>query len=256
MKSKTIRKTRKGNNRKGNGRKGPSVSATLFPEGTNKIGNDGNMWTVVLTKKGVHRWVKAVHRAIKADHHAIKPKGKQYLIHDNGGRPFLVAISGKNVSIFKLPKYTDDAPKTAYTEFIKEYKNVKKVFIGKSPKIDMTIFSAGYGPMFDGNTILLEVSNQRYCLISSDIVEFSTKDTIKKFISPVGNSDVPYPLAYGSSNVYVFGFDEHKYIPNDTVTGLTIDELFEKYTGKCCPWKSELDKFKKKLAGKIIHKRI
>ena len=37
-------------------RQGPTESATLFSEGTTKLGNDGNMWIIVVTESGVHRW--------------------------------------------------------------------------------------------------------------------------------------------------------------------------------------------------------
>ena len=37
-------------------RQGPSESATLFSEGTTKLGNDGNVWTIIVTDSGVHRW--------------------------------------------------------------------------------------------------------------------------------------------------------------------------------------------------------
>jgi hypothetical protein len=37
-------------------RQGPTESATLFTEGTTKLGNDGNMWIIVVTESGVHRW--------------------------------------------------------------------------------------------------------------------------------------------------------------------------------------------------------
>ena len=37
-------------------RQGPTESATLFGEGTTKLGNDGNMWIIVVTDAGVHRW--------------------------------------------------------------------------------------------------------------------------------------------------------------------------------------------------------
>jgi hypothetical protein len=39
-------------------RKGPSESATKFSIGFVKKGNDGNMWKIVSTKTGVHRWSK------------------------------------------------------------------------------------------------------------------------------------------------------------------------------------------------------
>jgi len=40
------------------GRKSPADSATQFSEGTQKKGQDGKMWTVAITKAGVHRWVQ------------------------------------------------------------------------------------------------------------------------------------------------------------------------------------------------------
>ena len=41
---------------KSNVRKGPSESATAFSAGTLKKGNDGNMWKIIVTQKGIHRW--------------------------------------------------------------------------------------------------------------------------------------------------------------------------------------------------------
>ncbi len=39
-------------------RPSPTESATIFPSGTVKRGNDGNLWIVKLTSKGFNRWVK------------------------------------------------------------------------------------------------------------------------------------------------------------------------------------------------------
>jgi hypothetical protein len=50
-------------------RKGPTASATLFPVGTVRTGNDGNKWMVEANKNGVHRWVltkKGTRKAGKA----------------------------------------------------------------------------------------------------------------------------------------------------------------------------------------------
>ena len=41
------------------GRPSPSASATLFPKGYEKIGNDGKLWKMVITSNGFHRWVRA-----------------------------------------------------------------------------------------------------------------------------------------------------------------------------------------------------
>lgn len=44
---------------KRSGRPSPSQSATIFPSGYTKRGNDGNMWKIKVTSNGIHRWVKA-----------------------------------------------------------------------------------------------------------------------------------------------------------------------------------------------------
>jgi len=38
-------------------RKGPEKSATLYKQGTKKVGNDGNTWVVQENKNGINRWV-------------------------------------------------------------------------------------------------------------------------------------------------------------------------------------------------------
>jgi len=40
-------------------RKSPTESATIFPVGTVRKGNDDNYWIVKSTKNGVQRWIKA-----------------------------------------------------------------------------------------------------------------------------------------------------------------------------------------------------
>jgi hypothetical protein len=46
-------------------RQGPTESATLFSEGTNKLGNDGNTWIIVVTDAGVHRWSRVKNKTNK-----------------------------------------------------------------------------------------------------------------------------------------------------------------------------------------------
>jgi hypothetical protein len=48
-------------------RQGPTESATLFSEGTTKLGNDGNMWTIVVTDAGVHRWSRVKNKTNKTN---------------------------------------------------------------------------------------------------------------------------------------------------------------------------------------------
>ena len=46
-------------------RQGPTESATLYSEGRTKLGNDGNMWTIVVTNSGVHRWSRVKNKTVK-----------------------------------------------------------------------------------------------------------------------------------------------------------------------------------------------
>lgn len=63
----------------GNGsRKGPTESATKFSIGTTKRGNDGNIWKIILTASGVHRWAK-VSQTQTRRHNTTAKKSKRIL---------------------------------------------------------------------------------------------------------------------------------------------------------------------------------
>ncbi len=144
---------------------------------------------------------------------------KKYFIHHNYSNPFLVYVCKNNVDIYgKSNKYyiDDQIYKSnfpwMYINLIKSYKPLK-IFIGKSPINKMTKFSKGYGPKFDGNTILLYLGNDNYIFIGSEIKLFKNKSKIEKYISPIGNNDVPYPYAIDENNDY-FLMIENKVIKN------------------------------------------
>lgn len=50
--------------KKNSTRPSPSESATLFPEGTIKKGNDKQNWVITVTNKGVHRWIPLLNAEI------------------------------------------------------------------------------------------------------------------------------------------------------------------------------------------------
>lgn len=197
--------------------------------------------------------------AVKAKH----PNSKTYFIHDNGGRPFLVYISKNEVNIYMQPdkKYfvaeKDQYNKWTYCKKVATYKKPIKVFIGKSPKTEMTKFSGGIGKKFDGNSILLQIAKDRYVSIGWFIYEFSTKnDRIKEYISPVGNSDVPYPVAISDKNVY-FMLDL-TYVPIDKFSKFTKDvknDAYSYYYGH--EGDEALSKYAKPmLKTKMVQKRL
>ena len=193
-------------------------------------------------------WNKSIHKSYKT-----------YLIQDNGAEPFLVAIKGLHVKIFRIdPKidpYDDIIRKYHYNYLVKEY-NAKKVFIGKSPKNKMTIYNGGYGRKFYGNSILLELPDEKYVYIGSEIYQFTPNNKIISYLSPIGHSITPLPFAINKDNVY-FMLDKTyvpiKYLPKLNKTQMT--DLYSYYYGsyKNIP----LEKYAKKMNNvKIIQKRI
>lgn len=145
---------------------------------------------------------------------------KTYLTHDNGGRPFLVYVQGANVDVFATPTKPGEPfiaesdmegePKQwHYVVPVASYTNVVNLFIGTSPKCPMTEFSGGHGPEFTGNSVLVQLSALRYAHIGSSVYEFQTSDQILEYWSPVGNNDVPYPVAIGTKYAY-FMLDQRR----------------------------------------------
>ena len=115
-----------------------------------------------------------------------------YYTHDNGGRPYQVVININNIQVFNNEN----------KEFILEFDNPEKVFIGESPETEMTKYSGGYGNEFIGNSILVKTKDNTYYFIGHNIFKFSTEDEIIKYVSEVGNNDVPYPYAIDSKGRY------------------------------------------------------
>jgi hypothetical protein len=119
-----------------------------------------------------------------------------YFTHDNGGKPFKVIIDNHTVKIYKQILDSDKYE----VKPILIYKPIA-IFIGRSP---MTKNSVDSGPEFDGNSILLQIGNNIYTYIGSEIFSFDTRGKIIKYVSPIGNNDVPYPYAIDEfGNIYL-----------------------------------------------------
>lgn len=117
-----------------------------------------------------------------------------YFTHDNGGRPFKVVVDKHKIDI---SVHQEEQTYKSWKSF-----TVEKTFIGKSPKIKMTEFSGGYGKKFDGNSILCKLKDFNYLFVGCNIYTFQSKAEIVKYVSPVGNNDVPYPYAVDKENNY------------------------------------------------------
>ena len=174
-----------------------------------KKGKDGNY----LSKpdaKGIYKWIKAGGATRKASKDV-----KSYLIHDNGGRPFRVEVSGKNVEIYKGEYRKLDDGKTIvyenmdYNKLLKKLV-VKEVHLGQSPCIPAADACGSFGK---GNSILLHVNGNKYMYIGHEIYEFTMEDDFDKYYSLIGNNDVPYPIIVGTK--YVYFMLDHIYLSKE-----------------------------------------
>lgn len=144
-------------------------------------------------------------------------KAKCYLTLDNGGRPFKVCYDSSRFWVM-MPDDLD-ADKYTYGKVAVEPTRYRRALVGRSPRNAMTEFSGGYGPKFDGNSMLFETANTKtttntYVYVGERVCSFDTAadDRIVSYVSPVGNSGVPYPYAVGESNTYLL--IEDAFVPN------------------------------------------
>ena len=138
---------------------------------------------------------------------------KNYLTLFNGGSPFLIYMSRRDVYIYKndknrqyqyvpqslLNKKLSDMAKFKliynFNELVQYFK-YNKEFIGKCPY---------EGKKFDGNSFLFNIQKDKYIFVGKNIFQFKSITNIIKFISPIGNSGVSYPYAIDiNKNYYLF----------------------------------------------------
>ena len=187
--------------------------------------------------KGIYKWIKAGATGAAGAAGAATRKlkgGKTYLIHDNGGRPYKVQVSGKTVEIYKgeyVKKANGslDYDSMDYDKVLKSL-TAEKVYVGKSScgtSADLC------GKPAVGNTLLLHLTGKKYMHIGRGLVEFTMEDKVDDYFSLVGNNDVPYPILLGTENVY-FLLD-NAYYPRSAFTAkmskLDWEDAYQYYYG-------------------------
>ena len=95
-----------------------------------------------------------------------------------------------------------------------------------------------------GNSVLIELTENKYMFVGWCIYTFETDDQIIDFVTPVGNNDVPYPIAYGEKNVY-FMLDKSFVKKSKMATPMDAEncymlyvEFYHIYTGVRHPMKN------------------
>ena len=134
----------------------------------------------------------------------------KYVTLDNGGEPFIVSVQGKNVSVYRNISETAK-PEWDDTDPIFSEKDVKEVFPGYDPPGLM--YNESRKKKAVGNSVLVRTNKDDYIYIGESVKRFKTLDgeLVTDYVSPVGNSAVPYPFAV--TNTYVYLMTEGKAIP-------------------------------------------
>lgn len=118
-----------------------------------------------------------------------------WFIHDNGSRPFKVITSSNEIKIYIHSDEVED-----------EYDTLLMVF---EDPLDYWIGEDVSEPAFRGNNILVQLTDSKYVYIGTDIHQFESRDQIIDFLSPVGNSDVPYSYSFTQNDIF-FNIEQKK----------------------------------------------
>jgi hypothetical protein len=163
--------------------------------------------------------------------HEINDNIVSYYTHNNGGRPFRVVInkSKNKIDIFANYIKYNILDESWSDKKILSY-NYQKIWIGISPKNEMTTSGGAYGKPYDGNSILLEMTDNSYIFIGDFIFSFKSLAPIIYYNSPVGNNDVPYPYAIDKeNNTYLLTDDFVLIKPNPLILKLIKENNYDAY---------------------------
>lgn len=183
-------------------RKSPAAHARDTPVGTVALGGDGRKWVVVQVANS-KRWAPLPEPVT----------GKAVFSQHNGGKPYLVRYTKDTVSVFKdgtigwdeIPDevYEDDkALAKYYTSPVLKPTKFVKAFVGKDPADRSE----------DGNSMLFDLGGLRYLYVGETVYTFKAASPVVKYVSPVGNSAVPYPYAVTKDASYLM--IEHVFVPH------------------------------------------
>jgi len=167
-------------------------------------GNDNKLYTSIADKRGVYTWkLQTVTNKTRK-----QPKGKQsYQTHHNYNRPFLVEVNieKKEIDVYKL--MYDETVKKHIIDVYKGFYKYKNIWIGNGPVVPTKVgTSKGLkSEKYPGHAILAQLTNGDMLFIGNKVFTFKmlSADKPEKFISYVGNNDVPYSYLVGKTHTYL-----------------------------------------------------
>jgi hypothetical protein len=156
-----------------------------------------------------------------------------YNIRDNGGNPFKVEVFGTDqVLVYKRNYVGEDNDQIQFDDQLIHSFSPTEIFIGKSIINKMTEFSGALdNPIYDGNSILLELDpiELKYVYIGPSIYSFKAYSKIKEYVSPYGNSGVPYPYATDENGDYYLMIEDIVLNGNEEIRTM-IEDKSDPYT--------------------------
>jgi len=159
----------------------------------------------------------------RSRHKKSRERKSVYFIHDNGGRPFMAVVSKTLVSIYKPSSdFWNGEDELEYDELLLKFRHPLHIWIGED-----------LDGMFKGNSILIQSSKHKFVFVGGEIYSFrlaSLNEKVEEYVSPVGNSDVPYPYLVTNQNVYFMldGIYASKY-HFTTARENIIDDPYDKF---------------------------
>lgn len=165
-------------------RPSPSVSATIYPEGTRMEGNDGNMWEIALDSRGVHRWKKVsvvAEDGVDTGEKIASSEIPSYLLDKKGNYIVMEGVDTDhraNNPLYHIMQYFYDFPnidKVAQFEVAYPYETDENIAFGIEG--DVTFFNDG-----DEEQVSDELKGQ----VTSEI-----KNIVEKYIAGTGWEDKP-----------------------------------------------------------------
>jgi hypothetical protein len=143
------------------------------------------------------------------------------MIHYNGGRPFVVTVSGRTVNVYEDADVDGclSSPSTCqsfvdYTDANKpvwaasanptyQIQNVRKVLVGHDCNPSNTyIKNKGFGK---GNTVMVFDGEYYHWIRGTGVERYRRslfRGAVVAYVSPIGNNDVPYPIFFTKTNLY------------------------------------------------------
>jgi hypothetical protein len=199
-------------------------------------GNDGAKYKSTPDTRGIHTW-KKLNSTRKATGRTVGRNATASTVGRNAGGPTVggSTVGGRSYKIHNNGSYP-------YT--VIDYKAQKRAVIMKNfedsisrmlEEITYLKFWAGspsskqFGDWVPGNTVLMQVDTNKYVAVVVDIIGFELEkdDEVQKYMSPIGNNDVPYPYIVGKTHVYLLA--QHVILPKESLD-LTKD-VYEQYYG-------------------------